>query len=132
VLLLPRAGEFLEALRECLEERPDACIIAGADLAHLGPRFGDPHEVGTEVAAWCEERDRDTLESAASVDASGFFLKIADERDRRRICGLSAIYTLLETLPRGARGTLLHYGQALDEKRTNFVSFASMAFTTSG
>ncbi len=123
--------EFLEALRETLGEHPEACLVAGADLAHLGPRFGDPAPVGDELAAWCEQRDRESLETVVAGDSARFFRFIAGERDRRRICGTSAIYTLLETLPGATRGTLLHYGQALDEERTTFVSFASVAFTSS-
>lgn len=123
--------EFLETLRETLGEHPEACLVAGADLAHLGPRFGDPAPVDDQIAAWCEQRDRESLEAVAAGDSARFFQFIAGERDRRRICGTSAIYTLLEALPEGARATLLHYGQALDKERTTFVSFASMAFTTS-
>jgi AmmeMemoRadiSam system protein B len=125
-----RVADFAAALREVLAERPGAAVIAAADLAHLGPRFGDREPVGDRTASWCAARDRAILERAAAGDAAGFFAPIAEETDRRRICGVSAVWTLLEVLPPGARGTLLHYGQALDEERTTLVSFASVAFTS--
>jgi len=124
-----RVASFIDALGAVLAEFPDSCLIAGADLAHLGPRFGDEARVGKEIAYWCEVADRATLDRAGTADAGGFFGAIAIEKDRRRVCGISAIYTFLSVLPAGSAGTLLHYGQALDEEGTTFVSFASMAFT---
>lgn len=125
----PEVARFLEALGETLAGCPGALIIAAADLAHLGPRFGDAVPVEERVALWCGRRDRDCLEAAAGRSPAAFFREIASEGDRRRICGISAIYTALSVLPPEARGTLLHYGQALDPGRTTFVSHASMAFT---
>jgi MEMO1 family protein len=124
-----QVADFIGALRESLAVRPDACVIAAADLAHLGPRFGDEAPVDDETASWCAGADRLSLQAAAARDSGAFFRVIAEEGDRRRVCGISAIYTLLESLPPGPAGTLLHYGQALDEERMTFVSFASMAFT---
>ncbi|MBI3449699.1 MAG: AmmeMemoRadiSam system protein B [Acidobacteria bacterium] len=125
-----RISDFVSALREAIEGRGDVRLIAGADLAHLGTRFGDPLTVSEADTASCAHADRQALAATARRDPEAFFRGIADEGDRRRVCGISAIYTLLHALPRAARGTLLHYGQALDEEATTFVSFASMAFTT--
>lgn len=126
----PRVAEFLDALRDTLVEHEGAVLIAGVDLAHLGPRFGDDGPVMQPLADTCRARDGRLLDAAGSRDANGFFEAIVEEQDERRICGISAIYSFLETLPDGSAGTLLHYGQALDPERTTFVSFASMAFTT--
>lgn len=128
----PQVARFVEALRATLAESPGALVIGAADLAHLGPRFGDPDPVAPRVARWCAARDRDCLVRAAGRRPAEFFQEIAAEGDRRRVCGISAIYTALSVLPREARGTLLHYGQALDPRRTTLVSFASIAFTGTG
>jgi AmmeMemoRadiSam system protein B len=125
----PRVADFLGALGETLAGRDDVCLVAAADLAHLGPRFGDGAPVSRAEAGACEEADRRTLEAAARRDPAAFFGILAAERDRRRVCGISPIYTLLESLDPGAEGSLLHYGQAIDPGATTFVSFASMAFT---
>ena len=59
--------------------------------------------------------------------AAGFFQVIADESDRRRICGLPPTYTLLESI-RPRAGKLLHYDQYVHPRGYESVSFASMAF----
>lgn len=118
---------FTDALREELE-RPgrSACLIVGADLAHMGTQFGDPALTKLQMAE-CERADRDLLSRAEAVDPDGFFKFIADERDKRRICGYSPIHAALRILEgTGARGKLLRYGQWPDPD--GLVSFASVAF----
>ena len=50
------------------------------------------------------------LESVVAADARGFFDRVAADRDARRICGLSPIYSLLRILPK-APGHLIEYRQ---------------------
>ncbi len=64
---------------------------------------------------------------AEGADASGYFRLVADEGDRRRICGLGPTYTVLEAA-RPAHGRLLHYDQYVHPLGYESVSFASMAF----
>src|SRR5206468_12940298 len=47
--------------------------------------------------------------------------------NRWRVCGLAATYTMLHAMG-PARGRLLKYDQAVDDRRTCCVSFASLAF----
>lgn len=61
------------------------------------------------------------------VDLDRYFRIIADEGDRRRICGLPPTYTLLEAI-RPRYGKLLHYDQYVHPQGVQSVSFASMAF----
>jgi predicted class III extradiol MEMO1 family dioxygenase len=61
------------------------------------------------------------------MDGEGFFSSISKESDRRRICGLPAIYTMLKVLE-AKEGKLLKYGQAFTPETQSVVSFASMAF----
>ena len=65
------------------------------------------------------------LEAVEAGDADAFFDSVRRDGDRRRICGLSPIYTLLRALG-GARGTLRTYGQWPDPE--GVVSFASLVF----
>ncbi len=44
------------------------------------------------------EEDQEMLEYAERMDGEGFFSSISGERDRRRICGLPAIYAMLKVL----------------------------------
>jgi AmmeMemoRadiSam system protein B len=121
---VPEGDPFLAALRELLAERGERVIVvAGADLAHVGPRFGDPGVLNPEGLSFLEGEDRRTLGFVAEGDAAGFYASVMEDNDPRRICGLSPIYGLLAALP-GARGKVLHYEQTNDD--TGTVSFASM------
>jgi AmmeMemoRadiSam system protein B len=122
----PRIPRFFEALRATVEESGRrVCLLAGVDLAHVGPRFGDPEPVGPAWRARLEREDRAMLEAVAAVDAQAFYESVARDNDRRRICGLSAIYALLRCLPPGA-GRLLRYAQWPDPQ--GVVTFASLAY----
>ena len=100
-------------------------VVAGADLAHVGPRFGDARVFGPAELARVEADDRALLAHAEAGDPAGFFQEALRQRDRNRVCGLSPIYGLL-TLVSGVRGRVLRYGQAPDPAGT--VSFASVSF----
>ncbi len=122
----PRVPRFFDALRETIAaSKRRVCLIAGADLAHVGPRFGDPEPLRAPELARVEREDRAMLETVVAVDPRGFYESVARDGDRRRICGLSPIYALLRCLPAG-RGRLLRYAQWPDPQGT--VTFASLAF----
>lgn len=105
------------------------CLLASADLAHLGLRFGDAEEPNRFSLETLQEDDLRLLKFAEQVDAEGFYQVIKQERDRRRICGLPAIYTLLYLLSNWTqRGNLLKYSQSFDPVTKSVVTFASMAF----
>jgi MEMO1 family protein len=122
----PEIARVLDALQSAMATVPRRfCVVAGADLAHVGPRFGDAWQVGPAELARVETEDRALLDHVARGDAEGFFAEATRQRDRNRICGLSPIYGLLR-LQAGGSGRLLHYGQWPDPEGT--VSFASVAF----
>lgn len=122
----PAVAAMLDAVRGTMAAVPRRyCLVAGADLAHLGPRFGDPEPVSRAALGRIETEDRALLSLVAGADPGGFFRAALADGDRRRICGLSPIYALLATLPAG-RGRLLTYGQWPDPQGT--VTFAGLAF----
>lgn len=126
----PTIAGVLEAVRETMAAVPRRyCLVAGADLAHVGPRFGDAEPVSRVRLGRIESEDRALLSLVASADAGGFFGAATADGDSRRICGLSPIYALLATLPAG-RGRVLTYGQWPDPEGT--VTFASVAFEADG
>ena len=117
---------FLDALGETVAASGRrVAFIAGADLAHMGPRFGDPAPVGPAELAVIDREDRELLAAVEAGDADGFFESVRRDNDRRRTCGLSPIYALLRALG-GAKGTLRRYGQWPDPH--GVVSFASVVF----
>ena len=125
-----RVPAFLDAVTETIAATGRRVgIIAGADLAHVGPRFGDPEPVSEAHRARIEREDLAMLEAITGGSARTFFDSVARDGDRRRICGLSPIYATLRVLaanPSGAEGTLKRYGQWPDPH--GVVSFASVVF----
>lgn len=123
----PRVPRFLEALANAVATSGRrVAFIAGADLAHMGPRFGDPEPVSPDELATIEREDRAMLAAVAAGDARGFFDSVAADGDRRRICGLSPIYAMLRALDGGA-GAVRRYGQWPDPQ--GVVTFASVVFS---
>ena len=102
-------------------------VLASADLAHVGIRFGDAEAPNRFTLETLAEEDRRLLEYAERMDAEGFYEVLQREKDRRRICGLSAIYTVLRIVD-ARRGKILQYGQAMDAGTQSVVTFASLGF----
>jgi AmmeMemoRadiSam system protein B len=122
----PEVTGVLDALRDAMAAVPRRyCVIAGADLAHVGPRFGDRWAAGPEERARVAADDRALLDALTGGDAGTFFAEARRQRDRNRVCGLSPIYALRWLVPDDA-GRLLRYGQWPDPEGT--VTFASVAF----
>ncbi len=123
----PRVARFLDALADTLAgSRRRACVIAGADLAHVGPQFGDPDEVTPGWLRDVERDDRELLATVQAADPHAFFELARRDGDRNRVCGLSPIYALLRLLP-AARGEVRRYAQWPDPGGT--VTFASVTLT---
>jgi hypothetical protein len=120
--------QFIEALKDSVSSLGRrVCYIASADLAHMGLQFGDPEGIGEYDLRGLAEEDQAMLGYVERLDGEGFFSCISKERDRRRICGLPAIYILLKTME-GNEGRLLKYGQAFTPDAQSVVTFASLAF----
>ncbi len=118
---------FLDAVRAIVDQKR-AVVIAGADLAHVGPRFGDPKALDEEERRILERTDRESLDHATLRDAEGFWRHVARDLDTRRVCGLAPIYCLLRTVAGGASGTLRHYEQNVDPEEGSIVSHAAVGY----
>ena len=116
---------FVTALRETMAAvGGHTLIMASADLAHAGPRFGDRRQITPGQLREVADADREMLGWVEAGDAEAFFHAVARDGDRRRICGLPPIYALLRLLP-GAWGRVLSYSQWPDPQGT--VTFAAVA-----
>ena len=123
----PRVASFIEAVREALvNEKRRTLIVAGVDFAHIGRKFGDTFTADEAVAERIKGEDMGLIEFIKRGDPEGFFGDILKDRDARRICGLSPMYTQLELL-QGHRASLLKYGIAMEPDTGSAVSFASLA-----
>ena len=119
---------FVEALRAAeAASGKKVAYIGGIDLSHVGPEFGDPSPVDPATQEIVRGFDSAMLNRAEASDPKGWFGTAAAIRNRWRVCGLAATYTMLHALG-PAQGRLLRYDQAIDPKRTCCVTFASLAF----
>ena len=120
---------FLSACREIAAPTENrVAVVAGADLSHVGRRFGDAFDIDATVLRRIEERDREDLAFANAADPKGFYRSVMKDQNARRVCGLGCIYAALKTVEGSAReGELLDYASAPDPAG-GVVSFAGIAF----
>lgn len=118
----------LEALSDAIGSRR-TLIVAAADLAHVGPAFGDLVPVDLAESASHAKKDEQLMSAICAGDAAGFFKQIKDEGDRRRVCGVSPIYWALRLLG-PSRGTATGYDQCpADEHGHSFVSICGIVLS---
>ena len=127
----PAVADFVAALRETIAESGRrACVIAAADLAHVGRQFGHDFDLTPRLMSEVEQADRAALEHVVSLDADAFYETVMLDGNARHICGLGNICTLLATVD-AARCELLDYRQAVAREAGCAVTFASVALHTS-
>jgi AmmeMemoRadiSam system protein B len=115
----------IPVLKKVLQERK-AIVVAAADLAHVGPNFGDDIPVDLVGKAKLGAEDSASLGAISRGDAGGFLQLSVEEMDKRRICGLPPIYMMLRLLD-GAQGEILSYSQCpADQANASFVSIAGV------
>ncbi len=123
-----RVSTFLESIKDIISTLGNRVfIIAGADLAHVGQKFGDVEPVNESTLRWIKERDLLSLSFTEQINSDGFYRSVEEEKDRRKVCGLSPIYSLLSTI-NAKKGKLIDYDQALEPDTGSVVSFASVGF----
>jgi MEMO1 family protein len=124
----PGIVSLVEAISAWLAGPPGGKLaVAGVDLSHVGPKFGDAR-TGRSLEAEVRAYDREILEALVAGDAAALFRAGARARNRYRICGFSALWTLLAVLP-GIRGTVLDHDVWHEEPTRSAVSFAAVAFS---
>lgn len=120
------AGVLLDAAKASGKR---VCLVAGVDLAHVGPNFQDPLPVTPAIAAEVERQDREMLSTVERVDPEAFYASIQRDGDKRHVCGFGPIYATLKLLSMDGpvKGTLVRYGQA-PAPNDSIVSFAGVTF----
>jgi len=102
------------------------CYLAGADLAHIGPFFGDGEPVSDARLVQLAGAERERLAMLERGTPGAFHAAVDCASNPDRVCSAPAI-TLCAELA-GGNGELLHYGQARAEDGSQTVSFCAMAF----
>lgn len=126
---LDSINRFLDACTRIVAAAPDSTtVIAGADLAHVGTRFGDAFEIDDSIVAGVAARDFTDLGHATECRPDAFYASVMKDRNKRRVCGINCIYAALRTAGEFAGpGTILHYNYAHDPAG-GIVSFTATSF----
>ncbi len=120
--------QFLTTLRELLEQTGrDYCVIAAAELAHLGMRYGDSAPPTDFSFHRSMQFDLEMLKPVEELKPDEFATYIQKERDQRRISGFSPIYSLLRLI-QADKGQVLRYDRGITDQYNSTVTYASMAF----
>jgi len=104
-----------------------ACVVASAELAHIGMRYGDSKAPTDFAFHRCMQIDLAMLKHVEEAKPQAFAESIVNERDERRISGFAAIYSLLRLVP-GATGEVLRYDRGVTDQFNSTVTYAAMAF----
>jgi MEMO1 family protein len=125
-----RLAQALDALR-CAVAGRRALVVSAADLAHVGPAFGDVAPLDDPAKLALASSDAALLSPALRGDAGGFLAAVRAGADRTRICGLPPTYWALrlleqlEATPTGGR--LVGYRQCpADDGFGSVVSIAGV------
>jgi AmmeMemoRadiSam system protein B len=127
-----RVADFLGALQQALaEDGRSTTVIAAVDLAHIGPRFGDPWLVDPSRLDSVAQADRELLAQVLEPNADAYFEHVMRDGDARRICGFTPLYlvaALMESQQRA--GSLLRYTQWAAPDGSSSVTFASAVYSS--
>jgi len=90
-----------------------ALLIAGADLSHVGPRFGDDRPLEEAWLASVAETDREAVDALRSGRTDVFVEQLRRSSNATRICSVGPLYVLRRVLS-DATWQDLGYHQACD------------------
>jgi predicted class III extradiol MEMO1 family dioxygenase len=118
----------LEALAVHLSQRR-VLVVSAADLAHVGPAFGDQAPLSPEEKRRLAAADQRLLGAIQAGDAGDFLALLRQSRDRTRVCGLPPTYWAMRLLERlngqAPAGRVTAYAQCpADEQFGSVVSIA--------
>ncbi len=120
--------EGIGALKEALRASGRSyCVIAGAELAHIGMRYGDQKPPTDFAFHRCLQKDLEMLKQVEERNPQGFMDYLVKEGDERRITGFASIYTLLRLI-QAEQGQVLRYDRGITDQYNSTVTFCSMAF----
>lgn len=119
---------FGEALGELVLTDPTpTLVVAGADLSHVGRRFGDQCDLDEPFLRQIEQADRSALDAVVHGRRDEFVEILRRSENSTRICSVGSIYALMTALP-DAHPELLSYHQAVAPDSQTCVTCSAMAF----
>lgn len=125
----PDLRDFALALRRVIsEDDAPTCVVAGADLSHVGRYFQDERELTAGELKQVEASDRAVLAAVTAGDAEAMRKALADAGNETNICSTGCIYATMLALSGRSRPRLLSYHQALTRELENCVTCAAVEF----
>lgn len=101
-------------------------IVAGADLSHVGPRFGDERPLEDSWLKHIADSDREMVKLLQAAQPEGFVDALRDSSNITRICSSGNLYVLRHAL-RQATWQDLGYHQASDAESGTCVTCIAAA-----
>ncbi len=125
-LMDPAIETFYRCLRELMTEERPPLVVAGADLSHIGLKFGHSREAASLMPE-AREHDFRLLRCFCRGDISGFWEEHRRTEGRFNVCGLTSMAGVMMLFP-GMRGSLRGYDFWEEESTRSAVSFAAVSF----
>ena len=123
------AAALAESMKEWKDRGSKVCLIAAADMAHVGRAFGDPGALSEQLMAEVAKRDLTYLDLIKAQDSKGLAAHVALDRDSRRLCGFPSVYLFVDIFDRLAlryEARVLSYDQAIDPQTDCAVTYAGV------
>ena len=132
----PEVADFVGTLAEVTKQLrmsgQRVLYYGGVDLAHVGLHFGDHERFSDSKLNDIRVRDQELLDTILASNEDRLFKHVAEDCDKRRICGFPSMYTMLAALRRAGirlNGHFIEYRQAVEPKTDCVVTFASACWT---
>lgn len=111
-----------------LYQRKRTIVVAAADLAHMGPAFGDQIPLDIAGRVRMAKDDEEIIQTMCHGNAGDFYSIIQKEKDRRHVCGVPPIYIALSSMP-ATQGTSVGYAQCpASPDQTSLVSICGVLY----
>ncbi len=120
---------FAEQLGELIAaDSIPTCVIAGADLSHIGAYFNDSNPLSEASLGAVRRSDLAALKHVEAGEPEAFWKAVAATGNETNICSVGCIYAAAVALSGRGRPVMRHYHQALTAEIANCVTCAAMDF----
>ncbi len=123
-------GEQIEDFLHAFERAVygvEVTFIAGADLSHIGPFFGDARVPTTKEMEDLQSEEIKYLTYLENGQVEDFFEYVYKRQKRLRICGFAPIYIMMKAM-KPKKGKIIKYKQCSDLNRYNNVTISALTF----
>jgi len=117
---------FIQRLLEILSQSQNTWIVAGIDLSHIGPKFGDPYPAAM-FEHHAREHDKKIISSILQGNKEAFWNLYTESEGKFKVCGFATLALLLEIL-KDYKAELLGYEFWHEAATQSAVSFMGMIY----